>query len=272
MQRSALYLGEVMHRRLGAIRHRFTYRVFSLLVDLDELDGLAKRLRLFSRNRFNLFSFFDADHGPRDGRPLRPWVESQLSAAGLAIAGGPIRLLAFPRVLGYAFNPISLYFCHHKSGALAAILYDVRNTLGEKHGYLMKVESGHAPGRPIRHACDKAFYVSPFIPMGASYRFRVMAPEDRYALVIREQVQDRPILVATHTARRQALTDRALLATFFAYPLMTVKVIGGIHWQALRLWIKGARLEPRPAPPEAMVSFPAEPCEDQGAPDRHAAD
>lgn len=256
MTTSALYLGEVMHRRLGAIRHRFTYRVFSLLVDLDELPSLPNRLRLFSHNRFNLFSLMDKDHGARDGSAIRPWLEAELARAGIAIEGGPIRLFCFPRVLGYAFNPISLYFCHHRSGALAAILYDVRNTFGEKHGYLMRVE-GSEPGTPIRHECDKALYVSPFISMRASYRFRVIEPGERYALVIREEAADRPILVATHTARRRRLSDGALIQAFLTHPLMTLKVIAGIHWEALRLWLKGARLEPHTPPPDRMVSFAA---------------
>src|SRR5438105_14925197 len=120
MTNSALYVGKVMHHRLGTIRHRFAYRVFSLLVDLDEIDRLAQRLRLFSHNRFNLFSFMDKDHGPADGSAIRPWVEAQLARAGIELDGGLIRLLCFPRVLGYAFNPIRIYFCHRRYGELAA--------------------------------------------------------------------------------------------------------------------------------------------------------
>ena len=255
MGTSALYLGEVMHRRLGGVRHRFAYRVFSLLLNLDELDSLASRLRLFSHNGPNLFSFMDRDHGPRDGSPLRPWVEAQLARTGIDLEGGAIELLCFPRVLGYAFNPISVYFCRHASGSLAAVLYDVRNTFGEKHGYLFPVGGGRDQALPIRHVCLKRFYVSPFIPMRASYGFRLNPPSDTYRLAILERSEDHPILVATHTAHRRSLSDPALAAAFLSHPLMTLKVIAAIHWEALRLWLKGARLQDRPKAPDLAVSI-----------------
>ena len=262
MLSSALYRGVVMHRRVGRVRHRFTYRVYSLLLDLDELDRIAAGTVLFSHNRPNLFSLWDADHGARDGSAIRPWVEAELARAGIVLDGGSIRLLCFPRVLGYAFNPISIYFCHHRSGHLRAVLYDVRNTFGEKHGYLFPITDA---ARPIRHDCAKAFYVSPFIPMGARYRFRLVPPGEAYALAIRERLDDGPILVATHTARRYPLSDRSLLAAFCLYPLMTLKVIAGIHWEALRLWLKGAPLQERLHAPRHAVSLGAKPSDTRQA-------
>ena len=139
MTGSSVYFGTVLHQRLRPVRHELSYRVFSLLLDLDEIPALAARLRLFSHNRFNLFSFHDRDHGARRPGPSRLHIEGQLARAGIALDGGAIRLLCFPRVLGYVFNPLSIYFCHHRDGELRAILYEVKNTFGEQHGYLIPV-------------------------------------------------------------------------------------------------------------------------------------
>lgn len=249
---SALYRGSVMHLRLRPVRHRFRYRVFSLLLDLDELPLLDRSLRLFAYNRAGVFSFHDADHGPRDGAPLRPWVEATLARAGIELGGGRILLHGFPRMLGYAFNPLTTYFCHDRSGRLGAILYQVRNTFGDLHCYLVPVD-GNAP-RPS-HAGDKRFYVSPFIPMRARYRFHVHPPDRHLAILIRQDTDDGELLVASHSAERQELSDRTLLSAFFKYPLLTLKVIAGIHWEALNLWLKGVRREPYVPPPAMPVTI-----------------
>jgi DUF1365 family protein len=238
MPESCLYRGEVMHRRLRPFGHRFVYRVFSLLVDIDRLPKLG--LRLLSHNRFNLFALHDRDHGPRDGSPLRPWVERELRAAGIALEGGRIFLHCFPRLLGYVFNPISIYWCYGAEGRLRAVLCEVKNTLGEQCTYVLPAGK---PG-PLRATRAKTMYVSPFIAMDARYRFRLDDPEACLKLVIAESDRDGPLLLATHTAQRRALSDRTLLGAFLAFPFLTAKVIVAIHWQALRLWLKGARLEP----------------------------
>ncbi len=255
-QSSCLYFGKVMHKRLRPFVHRFDYRVFNLLVDLDELPALPRRLRLFSHNRFNLFSLMDRDHGPRDGSPLRPWIERHLAAAGIDIAGGPVRLLCFPRVLGYVFNPLSIWFCYHPHLGLRAILYEVRNTFGEKHGYLIPVAFGRAADAPIAQSCDKGFYVSPFLPMEGGYRFRLREPGERLSILIRQHDSEGEILLASLAGRRAALDAGSLAKAALAFPLLTLKVIGAIHWQALKLWLKGARLHRRPPPPREEVSLP----------------
>ncbi len=244
---SALYFGEVMHKRLRPFVHAFRYRVFSLYIDLDELDICDRGLRLFSHNRWNLVSFHDRDHGARDGTALRPWIDGHLAAAGIELAGGPVRLLCFPRVLGYVFSPLSIWFCHHADGSLRAILYEVRNTFGGKHGYLIPVAPDQARGGPLVQSADKRFYVSPFIALASRYAFRLAVPGERLAVAIRQEVAEGGQLIARQTGRRRPLSDANLLRALFAYPLMTAKVIGAIHWQALRLWVKGARIEPRPA-------------------------
>jgi DUF1365 family protein len=250
---SCLYVGEVMHRRV-APHHRLRYRVFSLLLDLDDAPALGQRLRLFSHNRFNLLSFHDRDHGRGDGAPPRAWVDAALTAHGLE-TGGRITLLCFPRLLGYVFNPLSIFFCHAPSGRLSAILYEVRNTFGDKHGYLLEVPPDHADDAPIAQACEKAFHVSPFLPLDGSYEFHLKAPGERLSILIRHLRDGVEVLRASQVGRRVPLTDASILHQVIRHPLMTVKVIAGIHWEALFLWLKGARFHGRPTPPATDVSF-----------------
>ena len=251
MTGSGLYAGTVTHRRLRPKPHRLRYRVFSLLLDIDDIPALCGRLRLLSHRRFNLFSFDERDHADGTGRPLRDWAESHLAAAGIDLDGGPIRLLAMPRVLGYGFNPISVWFCYRREGGLAALLHEVHNTFGERHTYLIPVAPDGETA--ITQGCAKVFHVSPFMAMDMRYDFRVHAPDQQLSLVIRSSDADGPMLVAALSARREELTDGALLRAFLRTPLLTLKVIGGIHWEALRLWVKGMRVHARsPAPAHAV--------------------
>lgn len=240
----ALYIGEVMHQRLRPFRHRFVYRVFSLLLDVDRVDAGEHGLRLLSLRGFNLFGFPAKDHGPRDGSALRPWVEARLNEACIDCGGGPIRILAFPRFLGYVFNPISVYYCYDPAGHLRAVVHEVKNTFGGQHPYALPVESAGGD-HPIRQRCGKNFYVSPFIELAAGYRFRLKEPGERLAVVIQEEVADGTQLVATLTGRRRPLSDRELVRAALRIPFMPHKVIAGIHWEALKLWLKGARYHPR---------------------------
>jgi uncharacterized protein len=250
---SCLYFGTVLHQRLRPVRHELRYRVFSLLVDIDELPALAARLRLLAHNRFGLFSFYNRDHGRRLDEPLRPYVEAQLARANIVLDGGAIRLLCFPRVLGYVFNPLSIYFCHHRGGGLRAILYEVKNTFGEQHSYLLPV--GENESGPVRQSCAKEFYVSPFMAMECRYEFRLAAPAERLVVYIRQSDPEGPILHASLEGACALLSDATLARAFLRYPLMTLKVIAGIHWEALHLWRKGLRILPRPAPPPEAVTI-----------------
>jgi DUF1365 family protein len=258
MPRTCLYFGNVMHARLRPFRHRFAYGVFSMLVDLDGLPELDARSRLFGHNRARLFSFHDADHGARDGSCAAAWVRDKLVRAGLADAGGRVFALCFPRILGYVFNPLTVYFAYASDGRLGAILYEVKNTFGEQHGYLIPVDPARPAAAPVVQRAAKRFHVSPFIDMAATYRFRVDEPEDRLALLIREDTPQGELLVASQTARRVEWSDAALLRAFFRYPLLTAKVVGAIHWEALRLWLKGAGYRPRPAAPADAVEMVAQ--------------
>ncbi len=250
--RSTLYVGSVMHRRLRPRPHRLRYRVFWMLLDLDEIASLPESLPLFSHNRFNAVSFFDSDHGDGSARPLRAQVESHLTAAGIVPDGGAIRLLCMPRVFGYGFNPISVYFSYQRDGSLAAILYEVHNTFGERHSYLIPVNN--AAGAVIDQSCRKVLYVSPFMDMDMSYTFRVAPPDQHVAVAIRTADRDGPLLIAALTGNRIALTNRTLLRVLATHPLLTLKVVGAIHWHALRMLLKGFRLRPRPNPPGIPVT------------------
>jgi DUF1365 family protein len=248
---SFLYTGTVLHRRIKPKAHKLRYRVFWTLLDLDELPALDKTLRLFSLERFNLFGFYTADHGNGSAVPLRAQAEKHLAAAGIGLDGGAIRLLCMPRILGFVFNPISVYYCYHRNGALKALLYEVHNTFGQRHSYLIPVDA--VASEPLEQQCLKAFYVSPFMDMDIAYRFRVQPPSDRVTLVIESADAQGPVLIASLAGTRQALTDTALLRAFVSFPLMTLKVVAGIHWEATKLWLKGMRLRPRPPAPAPLT-------------------
>ena len=247
-----LYPSQVMHRRLIAPLYRFVYRLFYLLLDIDRIDELT-RLRFFSRNRFNLVSFHDRDHG--DGRPggLRGWVENILKARGIALDGGRIRLLVLPRVLGFAFNPISVYYCEHQDGSPRAVIAQVRNTFGEQHSYLLASKNGPFSYEQ-EYDKDKCFHVSPFMELSGQYRFRLTEPGELLRVLIREFKDGVPILDATLAGERRAVTDTALLGQVLQMPWMTLKVVAGIHWEALKIWLRGARYVPKPPPPAHEVS------------------
>jgi DUF1365 family protein len=238
-QQGALYLGYVMHARLNPVRHRFKYRVYSIWLDIDRIAETAQGLRLFAYNRFGLLSFFDCDHGARDGSPLRLWAEQALQSSDIALPGGAIRLLCFPRVLGHVFNPLSIYFCYDRDERLKATIYEVRNTFGELHAYVCEATADEDGA--IAQSAAKSFYVSPLMGMDARYDFRLRAPDDKLSFTIRESGPDGPLLVASHWARRMRLSDGRLLKAFISHPLVTLKIVAAIHFQALRLFLKGAR-------------------------------
>lgn len=252
---ASLYRGVVMHARLKPVGHRFTYRVASLAIDLDRLADADAQSALFSVNRRNLFAFREADHGPGDGTALRPWIDALLRDARVDLRSpGRIILLCYPRILGYVFNPLSVYYCYDDADHLTALVYEVRNTFGERHAYVAPVRAGEASEAGIRQECQKLFHVSPFLGMGLRYRFRLRPPDETVAVRILECDDDGPILAATFSGRRVSLGTAALLRTFGAIPLQSLKIIAGIRWEALKLWLKGARYHARPiAPAHASV-------------------
>jgi uncharacterized protein len=255
--------GSVRHARLRPAQHRFTYGSYFLRLPLRATVGRRFGLRWLKQNSFGLFALHDADHG--DGRAPLAWIESLLAQAGIHDARGEIWLHAFPRVLGYVFNPVSFWFCHREDGALRAVVCEVNNTFGEKHCYLL----AHADGRPLHWGeeliATKAFHVSPFCQVSGRYRFRFMlaAPDPsaaageaaaRFVARIDHDNADGPLLQTSIEGRLEPLTDAALIRAFFAYPAFTFGVMARIHWQALKLWRKRVPFFSKPEPPAVALT------------------
>jgi DUF1365 family protein len=250
---SRLYQAQIYHRRRRPRSHRLRYGAFYALLDLDELDWLHRRIKWFSYNSFNIFSFHDRDHGPGTNEPLRPWIERHLQQAGVDLEGGRIQTLCLPRIFGYVFNPITVYYCYHRDGRMGAVLYEVSNTFGQRHSYLFPIEN--ATGELLQHNCKKRFFVSPFIDVSGHYEFSIRQPADKLFLHIRQADDEGPLLDAWVNGEQTQISDRSLLTCLLRYPLLTLKVIGGIHWEALRIWLKGIKTVTRPAPPPESVTI-----------------
>lgn len=244
-----LHRGVVTHRRHTAPRTRFAYRVWMASFDLDRIDEVARASRLFRHNRRGLVSLHDGDHGPRDGSPLRPFVERALAGAGLGRFGARIDFLVTPRIFGCAFNPIAFFFCHDGEGRLGAVLHQVKNTFGDQIVYLAPVAD---PGVPVRQEAAKRMHVSPFFDLRGGYRFRFRAPDfsradGRFALALHYGTADEARLTATLRLTAERFADPALSRMLGAMPLSGLKVIAAIHFEAARLWWRGARLHREPA-------------------------
>lgn len=245
---NALYKTLVTHTRLRPRHHHLRYNTVFLLLDLAALP----RLKLFSHGRFNLFSFQASDYGDGSG-DLHAYVRAQLARAGMEDAGARICLLTMPRFLGHAFNPLSLFLCHDEKNRLRAVMYEVNNTFRQRHSYLLPVSGD---GVPVRQECGKAFYVSPFMEMDLHYHFSLHPPGDSLGLHITVEDTQGVVLRASMAGKAQPLTDAALMRAACAVPFLGLKIVAAIHWEALKLWLKGTSLRPRPAPPRDPVSLP----------------
>lgn len=239
---SAIYRGEVTHRRLRPKVHALRYRIFQIYLDLDEAPQLSRTRRLFGFDRAALLSLHQKDHGDGSATPLKTQMERRVAAEGLAV-GGPVRMLCLPRVLGFVFNPISLYFCHDASGALSAIVYEVNNTFGDRHCYVLPAD---AAARIRVQATRKALHVSPFMDMDHDYHFAVEEPGEGFTLRIQVRRGEEVWLTTGFSGRRAEFTDRELLGAWLSHPLVTLKVVAAIHWEALKIWRKGIGYRPRP--------------------------
>jgi DUF1365 family protein len=247
---SALYFGTVMHRRSRPRRHFLRYRMFWMLLDLDELTDIDRRLLPFGYNRFNILSFHDRDHGDGSAVPLRTQIDRRLADAGIS-AGGAIRLLTMPRVVGYVFNPISIYFCHRPDATLAAILYEVHNTFGERHTYIYPAGATQLAA----HDCAKAFHVSPFLNMNMEYEFRTCVPDENLSIAVLGSDCKGAIITAVMAGERRSLDIKHLFLAVALFPLLTLKVILAIHWNALLLWIKRIPVHTKPRLPSRPVTI-----------------
>jgi uncharacterized protein len=246
-QKSCLYLGEVVHRRVTPVKHSLRYKVYDLFVDLDDLSLLNSRFKFLSFNRFNLFSVYDRHFG--QGTSIRDYAWSVVAKSSQAHTVKRIFMLCYPAVLGRVFNPLTTYYCFDAGGKLCLMIYEVSNTFGERHSYVMPVEDG------LQQNHAKKFYVSPFNKVEGEYDFAVQVPGDTLSLGISLRAHGTPIMQAWFKGERRELDDWTLLKSFFSLPLQPLKVVAGIHWEALKLWVKGLRLVARPAQIEPNISF-----------------
>ena len=235
---SCIYSGSVTHRRFKPKRHFFTYKTFSLLIDLNEIKNLEKKINFFSYNKFNILSFYDADHGLRDGSSLINWVKNTLVQAKIDIGSGTIKLLCYPRFFGYVFNPLSIFYCYDDNLKLKAVLYEVKNTFNEQHTYIFPALQ---TSNLILHKCDKKFYVSPFMEMETFYNFRLLKPKKLLKVFIKQSDAEGTIFTACQVGKKIEMSSKNLFFQFLTHPLMSFKVILAIHFEAFNLWTKGVK-------------------------------
>jgi hypothetical protein len=245
---ACLYRGFTVHARYTPFFRRFRFPLTQVFLDVDRIAETARTLALFSYNKPNLVSFYDRDHGDRSGTPLRAWAHARFVEHGVDIGDGAIRLLCFPRILGFVFNPISLFFGYDRDGALRGVIYEVNNTFGETHSYVAPIGDDASSAKQI---APKRLYVSPFFDVAGDYRFRLQPPQARFFLSVANWVQGQRTHFATLAGDRASLTDAALARLLLAQPLMTAQVVAGIHWHALFLWLRGAGYRSKPTAPAA---------------------
>jgi hypothetical protein len=235
---SSIYNGTVIHKRFKPKTHYFKYSVFSLLIDLSELDYLSKKIKFFSHNKFNLMSFYEKDHGNRDGSSLILWVKKNLKDNNIDSENVKIKLLCYPRILGYVFNPLSVFYIYNVDEKLICILYEVKNTFGEQHTYIFKIDNDQ---NLHQHNCSKKFHVSPFIEMNCKYFFRLLKPGEKISVIIDQYQTDEKILYASQDGNRADFNTKELIKSYVKHPLMTFKIISAIHFEAFKLWVKGIK-------------------------------
>ena len=236
---SCIYIGSVIHKRFKPKKHFFKYSVFSLFLDLDEINELDQQIPFFSYNKFNILSFFDKDHGYRDGSSIKDWLIHVLQKKNISTINIKIKILCYPRIFGYVFNPLSIFFIYDADSNPIAILYEVKNTFGEQHTYVFKID---IKNKQILNNCKKKFYVSPFMDLESKYFFKVLIPNERLSVIIDQRDKEGKLLFASQDGERVKLSSKNLLISYLKHPLMTLKIISAIHYEALKLWIKGIKL------------------------------
>mgnify|MGYP005713256351 FL=1 len=238
IKNSKIYTGKVIHKRFKPKEHYFKYNVFSLLIDLNELEEINKYIKFFSYNKFNIISFYDKDHGDRDGSSIKLWVKKNLRNIGIMTEDISIKLLCYPRIFGYVFNPLSTYFIYNKRSELISIFYEVKNTFGEQHTYIFKAQDE----KTVQNKCKKKFYVSPFIEMDCEYHFKTLNPREQLSVVINQNDKDGKLLFASQDGISKDFNNKNLILSYLTHPLMTFKIIGAIHYEAFKLWAKRIKL------------------------------
>ena len=252
IKNSCIYVGNVIHKRFKPKEHFFKYRVFSLLLDLSEINLIEKKISFFSYNRFNLISFFDKDHGNRDGSNLKDWVIKNIQKYNIETKNIRIKLLCYPRIFGFVFNPLSIFFIYNKKSELISILYEVKNTFDEQHTYIFKNKENE---NTIKHTCKKKFHVSPFIEMNCTYFFKILKPGDKISVIIDQYDEEGKLLYASQDGSRIELNNKNLFLSYLKHPLMTFKIIAAIHFEAFKLWIKGIKFIKKKLKIKNNISF-----------------
>ena len=238
IKNSKIYTGKVIHKRFKPKEHYFKYNVFSLLIDLNELEEINKYIKVFSYNKFNIISFYDKDHVDRDGSSIKLWVKKNIRNIGIMTEDISIKLLCYPRIFGYVFNPLSTYFIYNKNTELISIFYEVKNTFGEQHTYIFKAQDE----KTVQNKCKKKFYVSPFIEMDCEYHFKTLNPREQLSVVINQNDKDGKLLFASQDGVSKDFNNKNLILSYLTHPLMTFKIIGAIHYEAFKLWAKRIKL------------------------------
>ena len=238
MINSAIYNGKVIHKRFKPKVHYFKYKVFSLLIDLSELEILDKKVNFFSYNKFNLISFYEKDHGDRDGSSLTSWVKKNLEKYNIQAKDIKIKILCYPRIFGFVFNPLSVFYIYNLEDQLISILYEVKNTFGEQHTYIFKVTKD---ANLVQNNCSKKFHVSPFIEMNCNYFFRLLKPGYKISVIIDQYDNEDQILYASQDGTRSDFNTQHLIKSYLKHPIMTFKIILAIHFEAFKLWAKGIK-------------------------------
>ncbi|MCZ4273505.1 DUF1365 domain-containing protein [Maritalea porphyrae] len=248
---NAIYKGTVTHKRLRPIKHGLSYGVFNLLVDCDEIEQLAKKLKFFSHNKPNIVSLYDKDFG--DSKNIKAYLQTLAQKAVPDLSITKFKMLTYPRIFGYAFNPITVYFGLDEAGKTRLMIYEVNNTFGQRHTYVIPAEQRE--DGMIWQNCDKQFYVSPFNDVSGNYTFHVTPISEKLTVGVALRDDEGPLLNAFFAGQRQELTDSQLIKAIVGTGWMTAKVMLGIHLEALKLWVKGVKLKPRPDAPNSAIEF-----------------
>ena len=251
---SSLYSTTIVHERFHDFKHKFKYFILSIFIDHDELIELTKKIKVFSYNKFNIFSYYENDHGYRDGRLLREFVEDFLSLHQIKYKKLKINIMCFPRILGYVFNPLSTIYCYDDK-KLIAIFYEVKNTSNEQHTYCF-AGNNNKNANEYTHECDKNFYVSPFIGMKVRYKFKNLPPNQKMSVVIDLfDKNNKKFLTASQYGLKLSLNSFSLLNQLFSNPLVTIKVIFAILYETIFIIFKGGKYYTRQKKITDSISF-----------------
>ena len=252
--KSAIYTGNIFHQRFQPIKHHFNYKIFMAYIDLDEIDSLMPQSFFWGVNRPALISFFSKDYLSEGKLELRSAVENLVFERTGKDVQGPVRLLTHLRYFGYCFNPVSFYYCFDKGGEqVETIIAEVTNTpWKERHSYVIQTKNGRNEQYGIENHESKKLHVSPFFDMDHQYRFLFSDPREHLSVEVENFKDSKKIHEASLNLRKLEFNKSQLIKTVGQFPFITFRVVSAIHWQAVKLWLKGANFYPNPGRPETI--------------------